>query len=89
MIIADCSDLDPINRKMYSVQYQDNSYWFRPVGNRTDLWVAVKDSPENAEYTRYSLQIKNKIYCDCEGYRRAHKCRHVEMLQEIKKQFKL
>jgi hypothetical protein len=82
--IEDKSTLDPLNRKLYLVEYNNTYYWFRPVHNNMDTWVAVKDDSDNSEYNKYYLQVKGKITCECGGYKRAHKCRHTEILKEIK-----
>lgn len=86
--VTNRSDLDPLNRKLFSVEYDGFGYWFRPWRNSLNVWVAIKDDTENADYTSYTLEIKNKISCTCDGYKRAHKCRHADMLKEIKDKFK-
>jgi hypothetical protein len=89
MIILDKSDIDPINRKLYSVEYEGSFYWFRPRYNHTCSWLAVKDDTDNSAYTTYFLEVKGKFTCTCDGYRRAHKCKHTEILKEIKSKYKI
>lgn len=83
LIIKDRSDLDPIGRKLYSVEYGDSNYWVRFVN--TTHWLVIKDNVEIGEYNTYNVKDRgHKFICSCAGSMHGKKsCRHIDIIRGL------
>ena len=80
------SDLDPVGRSFYEVDYEGSPYWVRPTANRNH-WVVVKDLSHSNLYVTYHVRLHKDLSgnCTCAGSAKGSRCRHVVMVTEILK----